>query len=170
MIDLIQFNRITATHLKLKSSIVQLSLGNSPIPPTRQQAIFNSKDVHTEVEVSIQGENGTEQVGRIDAVIDEKHLFDFKTNYMKDWTEKDAIRYGHEHGAQVRSYVDSPDTPGDAQGWIIASVPPDSPDARKTYSDILGSYGVGVKYSQSEQQEDVIRAMEEAIAEDDEDV
>jgi hypothetical protein len=39
---------------------------------------------------------------------------------------------------------------------------------RKTYSEVLGGYGVGVKYSQSEQQDDVIAAMEEAIDEDDE--
>jgi hypothetical protein len=127
------------------------------------------EDVETEKEVRVQRDPAKgQETGYIDAVVDERYLFDFKTNYMKDWTERDATRHGHEHGAQVKSYVDSPDTPADAKGWIIASVPPDSPDVRKTYSEVLGGYGVGVKYSQSEQQDDVIAAMEEAIDEDDE--
>lgn len=101
--------------------------------------------------------------GRIDLRVDDKYLFDYKTHDMREWTDTQATRYGDEHGKQMRSYVESWDTPDDAHGWLVSTVPPNSEFVREAYSSAAGKHNVDVIFGKSEQPEDVIDAIENTI-------
>ncbi len=122
-------------------------------------------DVESNRSVLIIKPDGSEAQGYIDTFINERVIIDYKTNDMRDWGEAEARRYGNEHGQQVQEYVNSPEMPDDARGWIVATVPPESAESRQAYSDAAGVHDVGVKFSASEQQEDVMEAVSEAVAE-----
>lgn len=90
-------------------------------------------------------------------------LIDFKTCDMRDWTTTEARAAAREHGQQMKEYVDSPDTPADAKGWIIATVPPDSQVVRDAYAATLSEYNVGVKFAKGEDQASVMKAVDKAV-------
>lgn len=123
------------------------------------------EDAESNRSVIITKPDGSEAQGYIDTLIDERVIVDYKTNDMRAWTVADAQRYGNEHGQQLKGYVNSPEMPSDARGWIIATVPPESAEVRQAYTDAVGVHDVGVKFSESEQQEDVVEAVSEAVAE-----
>lgn len=122
-------------------------------------------DVESNRSVIVTQPDGTETQGYIDTLIDERVIVDYKTNDMRNWSEADARWHGNNHGRQVAGYVNSREMPDDAQGWLIATVPPESADVRQAYTDAAGAHGVGVKFSKGEQQTDVMEAVSEAIAE-----
>lgn len=124
-------------------------------------------NVDHNVPVIVTKPDGTEGQGYIDTLINDRVIIDYKTNYMPGWSVSDAIRYGHEHGRQIQEYVQSNDTPADAQGWIIATVPPGSDDVRTAYVDALAQYQVGVKFSADEDQDSVMDAVSDAVLESD---
>jgi hypothetical protein len=123
------------------------------------------EDVESNRPVIVTKPDGSEAQGYIDTLINERVIVDYKTNNMRDWSVADAQRYGNEHGQQVKGYVNSPEMPSDARGWIIATVPPESAEVRQAYTDAAGVHDVGVKFSGSEQQADVMEAVSEAVAE-----
>lgn len=106
-----------------------------------------------------------EAQGYIDTLIDERVVIDYKTDYMPDWSVADAKRMGDEYGQQVEGYVNGKEMPADARGWIIATVPPESAEVREAFVDAAGEHGVGIKFSEGEQQEAVMEAVSEAVAE-----
>lgn len=120
-------------------------------------------DVDHNVPVIVTKPDGSEAQGYIDTLINERVIIDYKTNYMPDWSVSDATKYGRDHGRQVQEYVQSDGTPADAQGWIIATVPPDSEDVRTAYTGTLSEYGVGVQFSAGEDQEAVMKAVSDAV-------
>jgi hypothetical protein len=109
--------------------------------------------------------DGTTKNGEIDTLIDERVVIDYKTDYMPDWSVADARRLGDQYGRQVEEYVNGEGMPPDACGWIIATVPSESAEVRQAFVDAAGAHGVSVKFSKGEQQEDVIEAVSEAVAE-----
>ena len=101
--------------------------------------------------------------GFIDTRINET-IIDYKTHDMIDWTEADAKHYGNEHGEQVRGYMESPDTPDDALGFIIATGrSPDTDGVWKVYQDTLAEYGVGVRYATGGKPNDVLNSVKKLI-------
>jgi hypothetical protein len=93
-------------------------------------------------------------------------ILDYKTNDMRDWTTANAAHYGHEHGQQVQDYVESPDTPADAKGYIIAAGrPPRDPQVQQTYTGTLAEHGVGVKYTAGGEPQDIVNSVKEAVNE-----
>lgn len=122
------------------------------------------EDAESNRSVIVTRPDGSEAQGYIDTLINERVIIDYKTNDMRAWSVADAQRYGNEHGQQVQEYVNSPEMPSDARGWIIATVPPESAEVRQAYADAVGVHDVGVKFSGSEQQEDVVEAVSEAVA------
>lgn len=118
-----------------------------------------------EVEVRTSDTDGNLKDGKVDLLVDDK-VIDFKTNDMRDWSETTARRFGHEHGKQVQGYVESPDTPENAEGYVISSVPPKSEDVRDTYTQALQDHGVDVRFSKSEAPEDVAEAAADIVEND----
>lgn len=129
-----------------------------------QEAYFALDDAEREREVRVTKRDGSETWGKVD-LISGNALIDFKTNDLRDWSAAKARAMAKEHGQQMSEYVASPDTPANAKGWIVATVPPQSDAVRKVYASELGAYGVGVKYSASEDPADVVRAVREAVRE-----
>ena len=84
--------------------------------------------------------------GEIDLAVGNA-LIDYKTCYMRDWTTTEARAAASKHGQQMKEYVDSPDTPANAKGWIIATVPPDSQVVRDAYATTLNEYNVCLLYT-----------------------
>lgn len=123
------------------------------------------EDAESNRPVIVTKPDGSEAQGYIDTLIDERVIVDYKTNDMRAWTVADAQRHGNEHGQQVKGYVNSPEMPSDARGWIVATVPPESAEVRQAYADAAGAHDVGVKFAGSEQQTDVMEAVSEAVAE-----
>lgn len=126
---------------------------------------LDNEYVESEVPVQVIGPDGNVCQGRIDTLVDERHVFDYKTNDMRDWDPSTAYRAGLEHGKQVSGYVHSPDLPPDATGTVISTVPPNSSESRQAYADGLAQYGIGVQFSESEDPEDVTAAVREALKE-----
>ena len=93
-------------------------------------------------------------------------ILDYKTNDMSKWTSGDAVRFGHEHGKQVQGYVESPDTPDNAKGYIIAAGrPPQDTQVKKTYTNTLAEHDVGVKYPSGGEPQDIVNSVDEAFHE-----
>jgi len=82
---------------------------------------------------------------------------------MRGWSAADARRYAHDHGRQLKEYIDSPDAPSNAKGWIVATVPPESESIRKIFSETLDQYGIGVKFTKSEDPTAVVEAVKSAM-------
>ncbi len=120
-------------------------------------------DVESNRSVVVTKPDGTEAQGYIETFINERIVIDYKSSYMPAWSVADARRYGNEHGQQVKEYVTSKSMPDDAQGWIIATVPPESMEVRDAYSEAVSRHGVGVKFSAGEQQDNVMQAVSEAV-------
>jgi len=119
-------------------------------------------DIDNEVPVIVTKPDGTEAQGYVDTMIGNT-LVDYKTNDMRNWDAAQAVRFGNEHGQQMREYVESSGTPEDAKGWIVATVPPESEEVRQTYFDTLAGYDVGVKFAEGEDQDSVMDAVKAAI-------
>ncbi|MBN1922750.1 MAG: hypothetical protein JW892_15990 [Anaerolineae bacterium] len=119
--------------------------------------------VESEVPARVVNADGMEHEGRIDTLVDGRHVIDYKTNDMRDWVPTQAYQAGLAHGAQVSGYVNSPDLPSDATGTVIATVPPVSSEARQAYADGLAQYGIGVQFSESEDPDDVAGAVQETL-------
>ena len=123
-------------------------------------------DVESERPVRVTKPDGSVRQGSVDTAInDDQVLIDYKTGDMRAWDTAKARTEAHKHGRQVREYVDSPDTPEDARGWVIATVPPEIAESRQAYADTLAEHEVGVKFSESEQPEDVMAAAQSAVDE-----
>lgn len=121
-----------------------------------------TQDSDTEMPVIITNPHSPERMGRIDFIADNK-IIDFKTNDMREWTEADARIYAEQHGSQMQDYVNSPDTPVDASGWIVATVPPIHQAVRDVYSEVLKNYKVEVRFSPSESSESVGEIVSEIV-------
>ncbi len=128
----------------------------------------NGVYVYNNYEVTIEKEDGSLTNGVIDTLIehgDKATIVDYKTNDMSDWTISEAIHQAHEHGQQVKEYVDSPDTPSNAEGLIIAAGRSSlSSDAQQAYIDTLASYDVEVKFTEGGTPEDIVDAVEAAMS------
>jgi len=122
-------------------------------------------NVVNEEPVRITKSDNTQTWGRIDTIVNNRVIIDYKTNDMRDWDVDRARAAGRswEHGPKVKAYVDSPDTPTDSQGWIIATVPPRSEQVRQAYSDTLAEYSVGAKFAEGEDQDSVMKAVAAAV-------
>jgi hypothetical protein len=57
--------------------------------------------------------------GRIDLLIDERFVFDFKTDQMNGWSESYARKLGDQYGSKVASYVRSPQVRREAEGHLV---------------------------------------------------
>lgn len=121
-------------------------------------------EVEAERPVRVHTESDEELNGRVDLVIDENQLVDFKTNDMRQWSVGEATRFARAHGKQLRDYVDSPDTPDDSVGYIVSTVPPEDAAARATYQDVTAEYRVKVVFSESEQPEDVMTELKSYLS------
>jgi hypothetical protein len=120
-------------------------------------------DVENELPVRVTKPDGSVKQGWVDTAInDDQVLIDYKTGDMREWDVQKARKEAQKHGQQVREYMDSPDTPEDASGWIVATVPPVAAETRQAYSDALAEHKVGVKFSESEEPEDVMAAVQSA--------
>jgi hypothetical protein len=105
------------------------------------------------------------QTGIIDTRVNST-IVDYKTHDMSNWKKADAIHFGHEHGQQVENYVNSPNTPTDAKGYIIAAgKPPADASVQQKYTDTLAGHGVDVKYPVGGEPEDIVTAVEKAVKE-----
>lgn len=124
---------------------------------------LDNEYVESEVPVQVVDADGNVCQGRIDTLVDERHVFDYKTNDMRDWNPSTAHQAGLEHGKQVSGYVHSPDLPPNATGTVISTVPPTSSESRQAYADGLAQYGIGVQFSESEDPEDVTGSVQEAL-------
>lgn len=122
-------------------------------------------DVTSEESVIITKPDGVEAEGRIDTLINEKVIIDYKTDDMTDWdaAKATAIARSWSHGPKVKAYVDSPETPQDAKGWIVATQPPKAEEVRQAYADGLAEFGVGVKWAESQHPDQVIDAIRDAV-------
>lgn len=115
---------------------------------------------------------GVSREGRLYGVIDTsiEHgdhttIVDYKTHDMTDWTVAKAKRIGKEQGKQVESYVRSPQTPSDAQGYIIAvGRRPKDVEVEKAYVEVLAKHGVKVKFAEGGEPEHVVKAVREAMS------
>lgn len=112
--------------------------------------------------VGVTKSNGSLAEGRVDLAVGNA-LIDYKTCGMRNWTKTEARAAAREHGQQMKEYMDSPDTPANAKGWIIATVPPDSQVMRDAYATTLNDYNVGVKFAKSEDQASVMEAVGKAV-------
>jgi hypothetical protein len=119
-------------------------------------------DVDNEVPVVVTKPDGTEAQGYVDTMVG-KTLIDYKTNDMRNWDTAQAVRYGNEHGQQMQEYVESSDTPQDAKGWVVATVPPESEEVRQAYADTLAGYDVGVRFAKGEDQDSVLDAVKGGV-------
>lgn len=121
-------------------------------------------DADRERRVGVTRPDGSLAEGEVDLMVGNA-LIDFKTNDMRDWSTGEARTAGHKHGQQMKEYVDSPDTPSHAKGWIIATVPPNSQEVRDVYATTLSEYGVGVKFAKGEDQASVMKEVDKAVRE-----
>ena len=93
-------------------------------------------------------------------------IVDYKTHDMSNWTVRQATNFGHEHGQQVQDYVQSPDTPADAEGYVIAAGRrPNDPLAQQAYTRTLAEHDVGVKYPAGGEPQDIVNSAREAYQE-----
>jgi len=106
--------------------------------------------------------DGSLAEGEIDLAVGHA-LIDYKTCNMRDWTTTEARAAARKHGQKMQEYVDSPDAPANAKGWIIATVPPDSQVVRDAYAATLNEHNVGVKFAKSEDQASVMEAVDKAV-------
>lgn len=120
------------------------------------------EQAQTEVLVDITKIDGTEATGEIDLLIG-SFVFDYKTDDTRDWTDGKARSHANEYGRQVQEYVDSPDTPHDARGWIIMTRPSEENDLPAAYVDTLREYGIGCWIAADETPEAVMRAAKEIL-------
>jgi hypothetical protein len=114
--------------------------------------------------VGVTRADGTLAEGEVDLTVGNA-LIDYKTDDMRDWTTSEARAAAHKHGQQMKEYVDSPDTPIEAKGWIIATVPPRSQEVRSAYAGGLKECGVGAKFAKGEDQTSVMQAVDQAVKE-----
>ena len=120
----------------------------------------------TEQTISVLDEEGFHvNDGRIDLIVGEKNIVDFKTNDMREWTTEDAVKFAKEHGEQVQGYMNSPDTPEESKGLIVSSVPPKNEEVRKAYAEALADFGVEVGYSSGEDQDSVMEVVDSFVSE-----
>jgi hypothetical protein len=112
--------------------------------------------------VGVTKPDGRMAEGEVDLTVGNA-LIDYKSCDMRDWTASEASAAAREHGQQMKEYVESPDTPANAKGWIIATVPPNSQEVRDAYSGRLKEYGVGVEFAKGEDQASVMRATDAAV-------
>lgn len=124
---------------------------------------LDNEYVESEAPVQVIDADGNVGYGRIDTLVDERHVIDYKTNDMRDWDSSQAYQAGLKHGKQVSGYVNSPDLPPNATGTVISTVPPISNETRQAYADGLAQYGIGVQFSESEDPDDVTAAVQEAL-------
>lgn len=106
--------------------------------------------------------DGSLAEGEVDLAVGNA-LIDYKTCDMRDWSTTEARVAARKHGQQMKEYVDSPDTPADAKGWIVATVPPDSQIVRDAYAAVLSEYNIGVKFAKGEDQASVMKAVDKAV-------
>jgi hypothetical protein len=130
-------------------------------------AYLKFDDVENERSVRVIKPDGRIDEGKIDTVLNEgQTLIDYKTSDMRTWDAAQVRVAGRVHGQQMAEYIASPDTPADASGWVIPTVPPERDEVRQMYADRLAEYGVGVKFPESDQPEDVMDAVQSAVDED----
>jgi hypothetical protein len=128
-------------------------------------AFWKFDDSVKEVPVLVTYPDGTRGNGRIDNLIDNKVIIDYKTNDMREWGTSDAKQSAQKYGQQIKRYVEADGVPLGCKGWIISTVPPNSPEVRQVYENTLAQYGVRVKFSTSEKPFNVMKAVEEAVRE-----
>jgi hypothetical protein len=118
-------------------------------------------------EVSLLNDVGEPKKGVVDSIIEhqgQNTLVDYKTNDMSQWSIVDASRFGQEHGSQVQGYVQSPEIPKGAKGYIISiGKPSTSLEVTKAYEDALKQHGVDVVFAQGGTPEDVVSAVKTAM-------
>lgn len=123
------------------------------------------EDVDLERIVSVEEEGGLFKDGRIDLIVDENKLLDFKTGDMRKWDEARARREAEVDGLQMYGYINSPDTPDDSIGTIVRTVPSESEDVLNAYREGLAEYGVATIFCESESPDAVVAAIEQKIIE-----
>jgi hypothetical protein len=126
-------------------------------------AYHHFDDVELERQVRVTKPDGTVNDGKIDLVINENRLFDYKTGSMQNWDDKRALSEASRDGRQMYEYIHSPDTPTDSIGTIVRTVPSKSASVCRAYEAGLIEYGVNVIYSPSEEPDAVTHAIEKAI-------
>lgn len=138
----------TADHV-----IYQYSVEDALDDPDQDVYVYNNEKVT----------NPDGSQGVIDTRINNT-IIDYKTNDMSLWSVSDARRFGYEHGRQVQGYVESPDTPDNARGYIIAAGrPPRDPKAQEAYTSTLAEHGIGVKYTAGGEPDDIVNSVNETL-------
>jgi len=124
--------------------------------------IDNGIEVTNNLPVKVKDENGDDQYGIVDTLIEDNGnntIIDYKTHDMSTWTISDAIRYGYEHGSQVNGYMHSPEVPRSSRGEIFAvGKSSSSDDVAQAYVKAVGEYGVGTVFVPGGEPDDVVRA------------
>jgi hypothetical protein len=123
----------------------------------------NGDEVYAEKPVQVLDQDGTEHDGFVDLVVHEKYLFDFKSDDMRSWNETSARERAEKYGKQMQQYMESPDTPEDASGWIIATTPSESDEVTKAFEETLDQYGVKVRYSKGVEAQSVLDEVESVL-------
>ncbi len=120
-------------------------------------------DVDEEVPVIIKGEDGSEQQGYIDNIIDDQVLIDYKTHDMRNYSSAEAEVLAENIGKKMQEYVKALGDSSEHKGYIISTVPPESNEVRKAMEATLAKYDVRIIFSESEQPEDVIKSVKKAV-------
>lgn len=115
----------------------------------------------SDYEVNVVLKNG--KGGRIDSIINDNIIVDYKNHDMRRWNESEAIRHAKKFGEKLKEYIDCDYTPKDSKAWIIAVAPPGDVEIRATIENILETYGVGIKYCSGAEINDVMDAVDEAV-------
>ena len=107
-------------------------------------------EVNNSFPVTVHAKDGTPKTGYIDSWIEDNgytSIIDYKTNDMSAWSINDANRFGHEHGSQVQAYVNSPEVPSQARGYVLAlGKVSASPEVTQAYKKAIAEQGVQLMF------------------------
>jgi ATP-dependent exoDNAse (exonuclease V) beta subunit len=109
-----------------------------------------------------------QKYGIVDTLVEDNGhntLIDYKTNDMSHWTIEEATRYGNEHGAQVASYIKSPEVPPSTRGYVLAiGKLSSSPEVTKAYEAALKKHGIETFFVGGDgKSEGVVKAVRSAM-------
>jgi hypothetical protein len=125
--------------------------------------------VESEYPVRVANEDGSLRNGKIDTYVEHGNhttLIDYKSHDMANWTPAKAKASGQEHGQQMWEYLQSEDTPANAQGFILqVGRPSNDPEVMQAYRKHAEAFpGVRVISSPGGDLQSVARSTEDAVS------
>ena len=115
-------------------------------------------------EVSVVLKDG--RSGRIDSIINDKYLVDYKNHDMRTWSESQAKHYVKKFSSQMKDYVECDYTPKGSEPIIVATCPPNDENIRSLIQEGLKREGVEIVFCGSAEIDAVVNTLKEIIPED----